>query len=233
MNEFVRLLLLVALAGTVVTFLGAAAIWFWDEERRMRRALRRVLQGPPEAALYARGRGRAMGFRFATGQAAVAWDAGAWCLIYRIDELMGAELIIDGQVAARAFRGEARRALDHVGGAVESVCLRLIFDDPRHPDFELELWLAGDEAAKVPRTAAKAAQEANRWLARAEAILRRPAAGAGSGAGSGAGQPAKVETRRPEPPSPQPLPLPDEDDEDEDAPPWDDDTSDEDDQALT
>jgi hypothetical protein len=176
MNEFVRLLLLLALAGTVVTFLGSAAIWFMDEERRMRRALRRVLKGTPEAAIFARGRGRAAGFNFATGQAVVAWDVGAWCLIYRIDELMGAELIVDGQVVGRAFRGEVRRAVDQVRGAAEQVTLRLIFDDPRHPDFGLDLWLPGDDLRRVPVTSAKAVQEANRWLARAEAILRRPAA---------------------------------------------------------
>lgn len=176
MNEFVRLLLLLALAGTAVTFLGSAAIWYMDEERRIRRALRRVLKAPPEATVFARGRGRGAGFNFATGQAVVAWEAGAWCLIYRIDELMGAELIVDGVVAGRAFRGEPRRALDQVRGAVEQVTLRLIFDDPRHPDFDLDLWLPGDDVRRVAISPAKAIQEANRWLARSEAILRRPAA---------------------------------------------------------
>jgi hypothetical protein len=198
MNEFVRLLLLLALAGTAMTFLGSAAIWFMDEERRMRRALRRVLKSAPEATVFARGRGRGAGFNFATGQAAVAWDGGAWCLIYRIDELMGAELIVDGQVAGRAFRGEPRRALDQVRGAVEQVTLRLIFDDPRHPDFDLDLWLPGDEDRRIPVTPAKAVQEANRWLARAEAILRRPAAHA----------PRETRAEAAPPPAVAPAPAP-------------------------
>ena len=54
------------------------------------------------------------------------------------------------------------------------VTLRLIFDDPHHPDFDLDLWLAGDEARRRASSPAEAMQEANRWLARAEAILRRP-----------------------------------------------------------
>jgi len=226
MNEFVRLLLLLALAGTVVTFLGSAAIWFMDEERRLRRGLRRVLKGPPEAAVFARGRGRGAGFNFATGQAAVAWDAGAWCLVYRVDELMGAELIVDGQVAGRAYRGETRRALDQVRGATEQVTLRLIFDDPRHPDFDLDLWLPGDDARRLPITPAKAIQEANRWLARAEAILRRPAAHAPRS------EPAAAAVAAP-PPAPHAEPPPRETALADDPPPWDEDDVPDPDEAYT
>lgn len=176
MNDVVRLLLMLALAGTAVTFAGSFAIWFFDEDRRIGRALKRVLKGEPEAVLVARGRGRGVGVNFATGLAAVAWDAGAWCLVYRIDELMGAELIIDDQVVARAHRDEPRRALDQRVSHAGRVTLRLIFDDPQHPDFELDLWLTGDESRRVAASPGAAVLEANRWLARAEAILRRPRA---------------------------------------------------------
>ena len=176
MNDVVRLLLMLALAGTAVTFAGSFAIWFFDEDRRIGRALKRVLKGEPEAMLVARGRGRGVGVNFATGLAAVAWDAGAWCLVYRIDELMGAELIIDDQVVARAHREEQRRALDQRVSHAARVTLRLIFDDPQHPDFELDLWLTGDESRRVAASPGAAVLEANRWLARAEAILRRPRA---------------------------------------------------------
>lgn len=175
MSEIARLLLMLALAGTTVTFLGSAAIWYLDESRRIARSLRKVLQAEPESMIVARGRGRGAGFSFSTGLAAVTWDVGAWCLIYRIDELSGAELIVDGQVLARAFRGEARRPLDQVVAHASRVTLRLIFDDPRHPDFDLDLWVAGDEQRRAGGSPAEAVSEANRWLARAEAILRRPA----------------------------------------------------------
>lgn len=170
-----RLLLMVALAGTAVTFFGSAAIWYMDENRRILRSLRKVLGADPEAMVVARGRGRGAGFSFTTGLAAVTWDSGAWCLIYRIDELAGAEMIVDGQVLARAFRGEPRRALDQVVGHASRVTLRLVFDDPRHPDFDLDLWVTGDEQRRAGGSPAEAVSEANRWLARAEAILRRPA----------------------------------------------------------
>lgn len=176
MNDVVRLLLMLALAGTAVTFAGSFAIWFFDEDRRIQRALKRVLKGEPEALLVARGRGRGVGVNFATGLAAVAWESGAWCLVYRIDELMGAELIIDDQVVARAHRDEPRRALDQRVSHAARVTLRLIFDDPQHPDFELDLWLTGDENRRLAASPGAAVLEANRWLARAEAILRRPRA---------------------------------------------------------
>jgi hypothetical protein len=90
---------------------------------------------------------------------------------------MGAELIIDGQVVARAYRDEPRRALDQMVEQASRVTLRLIFDDPRHPDFELDLWQAGDERRRSGASPALAVKDANQWLARAESILRRPRAG--------------------------------------------------------
>jgi hypothetical protein len=174
MSELARLLLFVAIAGSAVTFLGSLAIWYGDEDRRIRRALRHVLKADPEGLILARGRGRGAGFSFSTNLLAVAWDRGAWCLIYRLDELMGAELLVDGQVLGRVFRGEGRRAIDRVSPQAETVTLRLIFDDPRHPDFALELWVPSDAQRRESRSPAELVQEANRWLARCEAIVRRP-----------------------------------------------------------
>lgn len=202
MNEAARLLLMLGLAGAAVTFLGSAALWLLDEDRRLRRALARVLKGEPEAVVVARGRGRGVGVSFTTSTVAVAWDFGRWCLTYRLDELVGAELLVDGLVEARVFRGEPRRPLERVVASAAQVTLRLVFDDPRHPDFDLDLWLAGDEARRETRSPADAVQQANSWMARAEAILRRPPA--------------------PKAPPPivrqEPAPLPS-DDEDDD-PPW-------------
>lgn len=176
MNEWPQLILLLILAGVAVTAFGSAAIWLMDEERRIRRALKRVLKGAPEAVILARGRGRGAGFNFSTGQMAVAWDSGGWLLVYRLDELVGAELIVDGQVLARAYRGETRRPLDQTVEHAARVTLRLLFDDPHYPDFDLDLWLAGDETRRNAISPSDAVQEANQWIARAEAVLRRPIA---------------------------------------------------------
>ena len=174
MSELARLLLFVAIAGSAVTFLGSLAIWYGDEDRRIRRALRNVLKSEPEGVVVARGRGRGAGFSFSTNLLAVAWDRGGWCLIYRLEELVGAELLVDGQVMGRVFRGEGRRAIDHVAPQAQTVTLRLIFDDPRNPDFALDLWAPGDETRRESKSPAELMQEANRWLARCEAIVRRP-----------------------------------------------------------
>jgi len=217
MSELARLLLFVAIAGSAVTFLGSLAIWYGDEDRRLRRALRNVLKSEPEGVVVARGRGRGAGFSFSTNLLAVAWDRGAWCLVYRLDELMGAELLVDGQVMGRVFRGEGRRAIDHVAPQAQTVTLRLVFDDPRHPDFTLDLWAPGDEQRRESRSPSELVQEANRWLARCEAIVRRPL-------------PPRPERPAPAPPVaarpvvPPPPPPPDafDDEEDEDdfrAPP--------------
>lgn len=215
MSDFARLLTLLLLAGAALTALGGAALWWMEETRRLHRALRKVLEGEVEAVIVAAGRGRAAGFNFGSGQMAVAWDGGSWCLIYRIDELVGAELIVDGQIMARAFRDEPRRALDEIASQADQVLLRLVFDDARHPDFELELWRADQPARRGPESATKAVQAANRWLARAEAILRRHAAWR-------EGPPAARSAAPPFPP-----PRPDEAPEEQpelfaEAPPWDD-----------
>ena len=173
MTELMRLLVLLLVVGAAVTALASGVLWYGDERRRIVRALKSVLKAMPDALLIARGRGRGVGLSLANKAIAVTWDRGAWCLIYRLDELIGAELLVDGAVMARTFRGEARRALERVAGSAQDVSFRLIFDDPRHPDFELELWRAGDEERDVVATAAGSVQEANRWIASVEALLRR------------------------------------------------------------
>jgi hypothetical protein len=176
MGEVARLLLSLGLAAVALTLAGGGFIWSMDESRRVRRSLTRVMGELPHALLIARGRGKGVGFNFSTNQVTVCWDAGAWCLSYRLEELIGAELAVDGQVLARVHRGEARRALDLLSGADAQVRLRLIFDDARHPDFVMDLWLPEDDARKDALSAAEAVQEANRWIARVEAVLRRPVA---------------------------------------------------------
>lgn len=174
MSDVLRLLLTLTLSGFVLTVLCGIWIWYMEEERRIRRALTGVLGAAPEAVVVAHGRGRGAGFSFKTGLAAVAWDSGEWLLVYRIDELVGAELIADGVVVARAFRGEPRRALDVRTTDAGQVTLRLVFDDPKDPDFELDLWISGDDARRAKASSAQAMKEAHSWMSRAEAIFRRP-----------------------------------------------------------
>ncbi len=175
MDEVARLLTLLALLGGALTLLGGVCVWRLDETRRIRRTLTQALGAPPQPLLIARGHGVGIGFDLSRNFVVVTWDRGGWRLTYRLDELMGVELIVDRQVAARAFRGEPRRALDQLTDAEERVRLRFVFDDPAHPDFEIDLWEPGDELRRGRLDAHDALHEANRWMARMDSILRRPA----------------------------------------------------------
>jgi len=214
MDEVARLLTLLALAGGALTLLGAAVVWFLEESRRIRRTLTQALGTVPQPLLVARGRGAGIGFDLVHGRVCVAWDKGGWRLDYGLDELVGVELIVDRQVAARAFRGEGRKPLDQLADPQERVRLRFVFDDPAHPDFELDLWRPEDEGRRGRLDAQEALHEANRWMARMESLLRRPVAKL-------APAPAPVTaTRAAPPPAPAAGPLFDDDafeDDPEDA----------------
>ena len=225
MIEFLRLSLLLVLAGSALTALAALFAWYAEEHRRLGRAFRRVLGAAPDAELVAHGQGRAAAFTLAGGAFAVAWDAGAWCLVYRLDELVGAELTIDGQVAARAFRGEPRRPLDHRPKDAQAVGLRLIFDDPHHPDFDLPLWPPSHHHRQGPDNAGQVIQEANRWLARVEAVLRRAAIPQAQ-----VRTPEPAEIAAPQQPLPAPAPPPPA--PSDEVPPWEDEPEDFEDDDL-
>lgn len=175
MDEVARLLTLLALAGGATTLLGGACLWYLDETRRIQRTLAQGLGAVPQPMLVARGRGVGIGFDLAAGAIVVTWDKGGWRLSYRMDELMGVELIVDRHVAARAYRGETRRLLDEMQDPAERIRLRFLFDDAVHPDFEMDLWRPQDEGRRGRLEPDEALAEANRWVARIEALLRRPA----------------------------------------------------------
>jgi hypothetical protein len=196
MDEITRLLALLGMAGVIITLAAGIGRWLNDEGRRVRRGLRAILGGDTHGLLVARGRGRGVGFNFTSNQVAVAWDMGAWGLLYGLDELEGAEAIVDGQVVGRARRGEARRPLDILGGAETRVALRLVFNDAAHPDFILDLWLPQDGGRRDELPPDEAIAEANRWLARIEALLKRP------------GQPLRAAPAVAAPPRPEPAAEP-------------------------
>ena len=174
MHNLVRFILIVGFAGGAMTLLAGLWAWWNEEDSRLRRLARRVLGGEPDAAIIARGRDSAAAFRLASAEVLVMRRGGANALLSPMRLLVGAELIIDGEVAARALRDEPRRALDRIAGEARRVTLRLVFDDAANPDFDLDLWLAEDALRRDARPPDAAIQEARGWLARAEAILRRP-----------------------------------------------------------
>jgi hypothetical protein len=211
LSDALRLILLLAIAGAAVTVLGSGVSWWMDEERRLNRYIRRSLGGEPDAVIVVRGRAAAAAFSLASSEAVVMWRGGAKALLYPLHAFLGAELIVDDVVVARVFRGEPRRALDAVSTGARTVTLRLIFDNPRDPDFDLDLWLPPDSLRRDTLSPGKAIQQGRTWLARVDSLLRLAA------------QP-KVEPRiaaEPKPPAPPPAEA--------EIPPWEDDEDFEDD----
>lgn len=171
--EQLRILLLLALAAVAVTGAAAGAAWWFEQGRRLRRILKGLLKRTPEAEAIDAGHGRAAGLDLQSGAIAVLWDKGGSGLVYALDELDGAELIVDGHVAARVSRNGDRRALDALPRDAEQVTLRLIFADARWPEFELELWGPDSVARARDLTAADAIKLGRRWLAHVDAVLKR------------------------------------------------------------
>jgi hypothetical protein len=172
LSDALRLILLLAIAGAAVTVMGSGVSWWMDEDRRLNRYIRRSLGGEPDASIVVRGRAAGAGFSLASAEAVVMWRGGAKALLYPLHAFLGAELIVDDIVVARVFRGEPRRALDAVASGARTVTLRLVFDNPRDPDFDLDLWLPPDSLRRDAATPAKAIQQGRTWLARVESLLR-------------------------------------------------------------
>ncbi len=201
MNDAMRLILLLVIAGLVLTAVGAFIARWLDPQRRLMRYLRQALQAQPEGVLMARGLGRALAFNLEAGKIVLLWNKGLKGYVYKLDQLMGGEMMVDNAVLVRAYRNEPRVPLDEIPMGAHRAVLRLVFDNPRDPEFELELWPAYNGRGHEYQTPADAIQAGRRWLTGLESILRRPA--------------PRTLTR---PAVPVPV-VPDEDDP---PPPWDD-----------
>jgi hypothetical protein len=172
MDQAAHALALLLGGGVVITALATAGVWWFEPGKRIAPTLRRLLEGPPEALVTGPVRGQGAGVRFDTQRIAILRDPRDAGLVFGLDELVGAELIFDGHVVARAFRGEGRKPLDRIDPEVGHVMLRLVFDDARDPDFDLELWSEAD-APRPHWNGPAAVQSARRFFARVEAIVRR------------------------------------------------------------
>lgn len=101
---------------------------------------------------------------------------------YTIADLYGLEVFVDGRIFARVVRaGSAKpldtgsyKAIDDIAPTVNDVTVRLIFDDPIHPDFQLILWRPDDALTARAEGPRAAMARARKWFHHVEAILRRP-----------------------------------------------------------
>lgn len=112
--------------------------------------------------------------------------------LYTINDLLGIEVFINDKIVARVLRSGPHKMLDDIAPEVHRVTIRLIFDDPSHPDYELVLWDPHDALTARAEGPRAAMETARKWFYHVEAILRRP-------------QPREV---KPVPTSPPPVPEP-------------------------
>ena len=184
-------MIVVGLGACFVAVSAFALAWWREPSRRAARTAATRLGGVADVVFTAPLRGQGVGLRVKPPGVAVVRRAGDPGLVFGFEEVIGIELIFDGEVRARAFRGEPRRPLDIVRPSASQISVRLVFDDVRYPDFELEL-IRPDDGPVDPATSVDAARK---LFSHVEAIIRQPPAIAGS-------RPAE-----PEPP-PQPAPVP-------------------------
>jgi hypothetical protein len=203
MNDAMRLVLLLVIASVVLTVVGAVIARWLDPARRLRRFLQMALEAPPEGIMMDRGGGKAMAFNINAGKIAVLWDKGRKGYVYKLAQLRGAEMMVDNLVMARCFRDGQVMPLDEIPMSAHRGVMRVVFDNPRDPEYELEIWPAMNGRGHEYPSPADAVQAGRKWLTRLEAILRRA-------------EPRTL--TRPAPPSPI---LPDEDE----PPPWDEDSA--------
>ncbi|BBF80368.1 hypothetical protein [Asticcacaulis excentricus] len=135
--------------------------------------------------------------------------------LYSMAELIGIEVFVNNKVAARIIRGGAHKMFDDIAPQVDRVTIRLMFNDPSKPDFELILWDPNDALTARAEGPRAAMETARRWFYHVEAIIRKPLAE------------IEKELTPPAPPPPPPEPAPkapvhdhrNDDTDNDDAPP--------------
>ncbi len=93
---------------------------------------------------------------------------------YKMNELLGIEIFVDDRVIARVMRSGPHKMFDDIAPVVNRVTMRLIFDDPSDPDFELVLWDPHDALTARAEGPRAAMNNARKWFYHVEAVIRRP-----------------------------------------------------------
>lgn len=173
MDRGLALFILIGFAGAAALALVAIFAWWMEPSNAVSRLLRQGLNTEPVMLSVVAPRNQGAALDLDGRKLAIVRGRGDPGLVYDLEELIGAELIFDGHVAARVFRGEPRRPLDHVAPDVSRVVLRLVFDDPHDPEFELQLYEPSDAGRRDDPGADQEVVTARRWFARLEAVLRQ------------------------------------------------------------
>ena len=101
---------------------------------------------------------------------------------YPLSLLYGMEIFADHKLYARVVRAGhhkpldtgSYRPIDDTSPAISSVKLRLIFDNPSAPDFEVDVWVPSDNLTARAEGIKAAFENCRDWFYCVEAYLRQP-----------------------------------------------------------
>ena len=166
--------------------------WWMEPLRRMRRALLKSLGGArlrPRPFRRPRGGPAGLGLRWGSGRRSVGQPGKFtdWSMPSRRSR--AARSSSTGTSSPACAGARSRKSLDVLAPDAEQVVLRLMFDDARHPEFELALWdadpagadqFAGRGPASGPALVVASRGDAERlirdraFLSRADGTLEAP-----------------------------------------------------------
>lgn len=165
-----------------------------EQPKKLEDEVKEALAGAkPEVESIEPVRKAALAISYAANKIVIIRDFGKKpARLYTINDLIGIEVFVNDKIVARVLRAGPHKMLDDIAPEVHRVTIRLIFDDPSHPDYELVLWDPHDALTARAEGPRAAMETARKWFYHVEAIIRRP-------------QPREV---KPVPTSPPPVPEP-------------------------
>ena len=165
-----------------------------EQPRKLEDEVREALAGAkPEVESIEPVRKAALAISYAANKIVIIRDFGKKpTRLYTVNDLVGIEVFVNDKVVARILRSGPHKMFDDIAPEVHRVTIRLVFDDPSHPDYELVLWDPHDALTARAEGPRAAMETARKWFYHVEAIIRRP-------------QPREI---KPVPTSPPPVPEP-------------------------
>ncbi len=177
MPTFLPMLVILSAAGLAILFILYRIYETRVEEpKKLEDEISEALEGAkPDVASIEPVRKAAVAIAYNVNKIVIVRDFGKKPRrMYGISDLIGIEVFVDNKLVARVIRNGPHKMLDDIAPAVTRVTIRLIFDDPAHPDYELVLWDPNDALTARAEGPRAAMETARRWFYHVEAIIRRP-----------------------------------------------------------
>ena len=165
-----------------------------EQPKKLEDEVKEALAGAkPEVESIEPVRKAALAISYAANKIVIIRDFGKKpTRLYTVNDLIGIEVFVNDKIVARVLRNGPHKMFDDIAPEVHRVTIRLVFDDPSHPDYELVLWDPHDALTARAEGPRAAMETARKWFYHIEAIIRRP-------------QPREI---KPVPTSPPPVPEP-------------------------